>query len=128
VTPQTILIVDDDLDTLEMYDVALSGAGYRALTARSVEAAVRTVSSDPPSAVVTDLNFPGPGGWALIRQLKSDPLTRPIPIVVLSGWFDSETRLRAEDVGCATVLLKPCLPDELAEVLRGLLQTDTVIG
>ena len=119
--PHTILIVDDSIDMLDMYAVGLSHAGYRPLTATSVEAAVLTSKIDLVSAVVTDLHLCGTDGWALIAALKADPLTRSIPIVVLTGWPDASVAATAHAVGCATVLTKPCLPDELAAVLRQLL-------
>jgi DNA-binding response OmpR family regulator len=104
-----------------MYAVGLSQAGYRPLTATSAEAAVRTLKIDPVSAVVTDLHLRGADGWALVADLKADPLTRSIPIVVLTGWPDASVAIMADAIGCATVLTKPCLPDELAAVLRRLL-------
>jgi two-component system cell cycle response regulator DivK len=119
--PHTILIVDDSIDILDMYAVGLSHAGYRPVTATSAEAAVQTLKIDPVSAVVTDLHLRGADGWALITDLKANPLTRSIPIVVLTGWPDSSVAAMAHAVGCATVLTKPCLPDELAAVLRQLL-------
>ncbi len=106
---------------LDMYSVGLSLTGYRTLTATSAEAAVRTLTIDPVSAVVTDLHLRGADGWALIADLKADPLTRSIPIVILTGWPDTSVAAMAFAVGCAAVLTKPCLPDDLAEVLRGLL-------
>jgi CheY-like chemotaxis protein len=123
--PHTILIVDDSTDMLDMYAVGLSQAGYRPLTATSAEAAARTLKIDPVSAVVTDLHLRGSDGWALIADLKADPLTRSIPIVVLTGWPHSSVAPMAHAVGCATVLTKPCLPDELADVLRQLLSATT---
>jgi CheY-like chemotaxis protein len=117
----TILIVDDSIDILDMYAVGLSYAGYRAVTATSAEAAVRTLKVDPVAAVVTDLHLRGTDGWALIADLKADPLTRSIPIVVLTGWPDTSVAAMAHAVGCAAVLTKPCLPEELADVLRRLL-------
>jgi CheY-like chemotaxis protein len=124
-TRHTILIVDDSIDILDMYAVGLSQAGYRALTATSAEDAVLTLKIDPVSAVVTDLHLRGTGGWALIAALKADPLTRSVPIVVLTGWPDASVAATARAVGCATVLTKPCLPDELADVLRQLLSATT---
>jgi two-component system response regulator FlrC len=120
-TPHTILIVDDNSDILDMYAVGLSQYGYRPLTATSAEAAVRTLKIDPVSAVVTDLHLHGTDGWALIAGLKADPLTRSIPIVVLTGWPNASVAMMADAIGCATILTKPCLPDELADVLRRVL-------
>jgi CheY-like chemotaxis protein len=126
--PKTILIVDDSIDILDMYAVGLSQAGYRPLTATTAEAAVRTLKIDPVAVIVTDLHLRGADGWALIADLKADPLTRSIPIVVLTGWPDPSVAAKAHAVGCATVLMKPCLPDDLAHVLRQLLTATIAVA
>jgi CheY-like chemotaxis protein len=115
--PHTILVIDDSADILDMYAVGLSQAGYRPLTATSAEAACRILKTDRVSAVVTDLHLRGTDGWALIADLKSDPGTQSIPIVILTGWPDPTVAARACAAGCATALTKPCLPEELAHVL-----------
>jgi two-component system phosphate regulon response regulator PhoB len=129
VTPLTILIVDDSVDLLDLYSAALSKAGYRPTTATSAEAAVRTLTIDLlPCAVVTDLTLGGVEGWRLIRRLKGDPLTRSIPIVVLTGCCDPSVAILGREAGCAAVLIKPCLPDELAAVLRRVLPADSAVA
>ena len=128
-TPLTILIVDDSVDLLDLYSAALSKAGYRPTTATSAEAAVRTLTIDLlPCAVVTDLTLGGVEGWRLIRRLKGDPLTRSIPIVVLTGCCDPSVAILGREAGCAAVLIKPCLPDELAAVLRRVLPADSAVA
>ena len=67
----TILIVDDSVDTAEMYALGLLHAGYRPLTASNVESAQCSVKLDRPHAIVTDLNLPDCGGWALIAGPES---------------------------------------------------------
>ena len=105
-----------------MYALGLSYAGYRALTARTVESADRMVKLERPNAIVTDLNLPGCDGWALIRGLKADPITCDIPIVVLTARGDPALHATARRAGCAAVLVKPCLPDELAYVLTSIIE------
>jgi DNA-binding response OmpR family regulator len=128
VTVHAILIVDDSVDLLDLYTAGLSRAGYRPLTATSAEAAVRSLTTDLPSAVVTDLQLGGVEGWSLIRKLKADPLTRSMPIVVLTACCDPSVAILGREAGCAAVLIKPCLPDELVAVLRRLLPADTAVA
>jgi CheY-like chemotaxis protein len=118
----SILLVDDSPDTLEMYALGLAFAGYRPLIAADADSALGQVKSEHPDAVVTDLQLIGArDGWELIREIKSDPSTRPIPVVVLTGRTDSSIAASAQQAGCAAVLTKPCLPDELARVLQRVL-------
>jgi CheY-like chemotaxis protein len=114
----TILLVADNPDTLEMYSVGLSFAGFRLLTTTRPEDVPSHLRRARPDAVVTDLVFSGSHtGWDLVNALKNDPTTRDIPVVVLSGDVDPSVSLKAAQSGCHAVLTKPCVPDELAQVL-----------
>src|SRR5687768_7237713 len=119
---QAVLLVDDSPDTLEMYALGLAYAGIRALTASDPKTALGQIRKERPAAVVTDLQLVGNGGgWELIDEIKRDPSTRQIPIVVLTGRTDPSIGVNAARVGCAAVLTKPCLPEELARVLQQVL-------
>jgi CheY-like chemotaxis protein len=59
----------------------------------------------------------------LIRLLRADRSTRDIPVVVLAGRTDPWIGRRAAELGCAALLVKPCLPDTLAQAIRESLQT-----
>jgi CheY-like chemotaxis protein len=120
---RSVLLVDDSVDTLEMYALGLEFAGYRPLTAADADSALGQLKNEHPDAVVTDLQLVGAGdGWELIRQIKNDPSTRPIPVVVLTGRIDAAIAVKARRAGCAAVLTKPCLPEELAHVLQQVLR------
>jgi CheY-like chemotaxis protein len=118
-----ILLVDDDVDTLEMYEVGLSGAGFLPVStcdAASVRLQVDTVH---PDVVVTDLQLRGTTGWNVMRSLKNHDGdgSKAIPIVLLTGYASAEIDQQAHDLGCAAVVTKPCTPDELGAVLRRVL-------
>jgi len=120
---QTILLVDDNADTTEMYALGLSYEGYRPVTATDAAAAEKAISDVHPSAVITDLGLPGVDGWGLIRHLKADPSTCEIPVILLTGYVDTKISAYAKALGCAAVLIKPCPPNELVEVLRHFVPT-----
>jgi len=65
--------------------------------------------------IVMDLDMPRVDGWAAIHQLRGDPVTAAIPIVVLTG-HDLKTQLKdvAIAAGAVSYLMKPCFPEELA--------------
>jgi CheY-like chemotaxis protein len=113
----SVLLVDDDTDTLDMYAVGLSAGGYRPITAATLDAALSVLTHQAPDVVVTDLRMSGASGWGLIDTIKKDPATRAIPVVILTGQIDPTIVIHAQQLGCAAVLMKPCLPDELARVL-----------
>lgn len=117
-----LLAVDDRPDTVAMYAVGLSHAGYRPLTASDASSALDQLKQEHPDAVVTDLQLVGGhSGWELIELMKKDSATCRIPVIVLTGRHDPSIAATAQQVGCAAVLTKPCLPDELARVLQRVL-------
>ena len=118
---QAVLLVDDSPDTLEMYALGLTHAGYRPITASDADTALGHLRTEQPDAVVTDLQLIGRSGWLLIEAIRKDPATRQIPIIVLTGRSDPSITVNAKRVGCVAVLTKPCLPDELAHVLHRIL-------
>ena len=116
-----VLVVDDDVDTRELYVQSLVIFGFEAIEAADCEQAYRRAWDFHPDIVVTDLTLRGGDGWQLIQDLKREPRTREIPVVLLTGHAASSLRERAEHEGCAGFFVKPCLPDELATELRHVL-------
>jgi CheY-like chemotaxis protein len=112
--------VDDVRDTRELYQYFLGFQGVRALTAADGEEALRMIADTPPDVIVLDLAMPRVTGWDVLRALKADPRSRPIPVLVLSG---NDARQSALQAGADAYLQKPCLPDELyREILKVLRQ------
>ena len=76
-----------------------------------------------PDAIVLDLQLPRTDGWELTREIKSDPRTRHIAIVVVSACVLPAERAAAEEAGCDAFINKPCDPmwivDELRRRTRG---------
>jgi two-component system, cell cycle response regulator DivK len=116
---RSVLLVDESIDTLEMYKIGLAMAGFRALVACDAATALQKLHHERPVAVVTDVEL-GPlrDGWHLIEEIRNDPATRQIPVVVLTGRLDPAIQVDAYRAGCAAFVRKPLLPDELARVLQ----------
>ena len=115
------MIVDDDRDTREMYKESLRSMGFQPATASSGEEALRIASQAPPAVLVTDLRFKGKmDGVELARRLRDDERTKGVRIIMLTGATFGNERERAEACGCDRLLLKPCLPEELASEIRRL--------
>ena len=113
-----ILLVDDDADTLEMYEVGLAAGGFNAIGTRDGTSVAQQVDTVRPDAIVTDLQLQGTTGWGVIESLKQNAVGPPIPVVLLTGYSNPEIDRHAQQLGCAAVLTKPCMPDDLAVVLR----------
>jgi two-component system, cell cycle response regulator DivK len=121
-----VLVVDDHDDTRELYVQSLVTLGFEAIEAADGEEAYRRAWDFHPDIVVTDLALRGGDGWQLIQDLKREPRTRAIPVVLLTGHDAPSLRERAEHEGCAGFFVKPCLPDELATELRHVIDRTTV--
>ena len=122
-TLESVLLFDPDTDTAEMYGVGLELAGFRARVTSSDAEARSVLRQERPAAVIADVGAGAAEAWELIQLLRANRSTRDIPVVVLAGRTDAWIGQRAAMLGCAAVLVKPCLPDTLAAAVRESLQT-----
>ena len=121
-----VLVVDDDDDTRELYLYGLVAFGFEAIDAADCGQAYRQAWGVHPDIVVIGLTLGGADGWQLIQDLKREPRTRDIPVVLLTCHAAASLRERAEHEGCAGFFVKPFLPDDLANALRQVLDRPIV--
>jgi CheY-like chemotaxis protein len=124
--PPRILVVDDYADNREMYASFLEFSGLRVEEAESGNEALAKALASPPDLIVMDLSLPGVDGWQATRVLKSDPRTKQIPIVVVTGHALEGSLRRAREAGCDSFLKKPCLPEDLLAEIRRVLSGEPV--
>jgi CheY-like chemotaxis protein len=117
-----VLIIDGHDDTRDLYVEALSGLGFEVIAVDDDAHAYERAWESRPDIIVTELTLPHSDGWHLLQRLKSDPRTRSIPVVVVTGQAAPGVRERAEREACAAFFVKPCLPDKLAIQLRQLIE------
>jgi len=120
-TRPLVLIVDGHEDTRALYALALSGMGFDVVPASDSEDGYFRAWTAHPDVIVTEVSLAPIDGWTFVHDLKDDPPTRDIPVVILTGHGQPSVRERAERAGCAALYVKPCLPDQLAVGLRDLL-------
>ena len=115
---QTILLVDDNTELLELLSFALTRAGYVVQTARSVLRAVEMLhdGTPPPALIITDLVMPRTTGWDLLKHLRGDPHLQRVPIIVVSGADIGECEALTD-----VVLRKPVDTLELIRTVERLL-------
>ena len=128
VRPPVVLIVDDFDDNREMYGEYLEHLGFRILEAKDGESAIAMARTHLPAVIVMDLSLPVVDGWEATRVLKSDPRTRGISIIVLTGHAEPASRARANKAGCDAFMTKPCLPAEVAAQVRKCLDAAPASG
>ena len=109
----SILVVEDDPNTLELVALGLEDAGYRALRAASVEEAEATLAAELPDGLVLDLVLPGQSGLALLRRLRFEERTQNLPVLVLTGHSLEEDRVLGLEAGADDYITKPFSAREL---------------
>jgi CheY-like chemotaxis protein len=116
-----VLVVDDSPDARDLYSDYLETCGFRVLTAEDGAEGVRLAKNEWPAAIVMDLAMPNLDGCEAIRQLRADPMTADIPIVAVSAYAFGGEPTRARDAGADMCLAKPCLPPQVARVVRAMI-------
>lgn len=117
----TCLVVEDHGDTRDGYVEFLAFAGFTVMSASGREDMRRLLAERIPDAVVMDLQLPEVDGWSLIRELKTSPVTRQVPVLVVSAAVRDSDRESAIAAGCDGFISKPADPDVIVAELRRLL-------
>jgi CheY-like chemotaxis protein len=117
-TPR-ILIADDNPSMLEILEAILDSLGYRVTVAEDGLAAWEEVSRELPNMLVLDIEMPRLDGCEVCRRMKSQPETRSIPVILVSGCQDIAER--AHHAGADAFLNKPFFLDDLQGQVSALL-------
>jgi CheY-like chemotaxis protein len=105
-----------------MYAEFLRFMGFRVAEARNGEEALARAVELVPDVVLMDLALPLMDGWEATKRLRTNPRTASVIIVALTGHALAGHAEGARRAGCDAFVTKPCLPDDLVEVIRGLLE------
>jgi len=105
-----LLLVDDDADVAEMYELQLSAHGYQVSIARTGAEAIDMARSAAPHLIYLDLGLPGMHGFEVLAHLRSEPDTRDIPVVILTNFSEPELIERSRALGARDYLVKAHTP------------------
>ncbi|MEG4346400.1 response regulator [Microcoleus sp. A003_D6] len=117
-----ILIVDDQEHLRELVQFCLEDlAGWNTLVAESGQECLQILQTERPNAILLDISMPGMDGLAVCARLKSDPITRSIPVILLTARVMPSDMANFAEIGVAGVIRKPfeatTLPGKVAEIL-----------
>jgi CheY-like chemotaxis protein len=118
---KTILVVDDQRDEREIQRAMLGHLGYAVREADNGLDALRAAFESPPDLVLLDVAMPQMDGFTLCRELRADPRTTTVRIVIFTASESGDLSTRAHDAGADAVLIKPLEPKRVAEAVRGLI-------
>ena len=120
--PDTILVVDDDVDIARFIEVNLKLEGYRVLLAHDGATALRLVEEHMPALAVVDWMMPQLDGLELTRRLRADPMTAPIPVILLTARGQTADKVIGLQAGADDYLVKPFDTLELVARVRSTLR------
>ena len=103
----TILIADDRPDNVELVRDVLSMEGYRVVAAVDGQEALERIREYLPDLVLLDLDMPRLNGYEVCEQLKADPATADIPILMLTAWAAPDQRVKGLQLGAEDYMAKP---------------------
>ena len=121
-TPLTILLADDNADARMALEYMLHAQGYRVVSVEDGDEAVAALSKNQIDLVLLDVLMPGRSGFAVCRHIKSQAETRLIPVVLITGLANPESRVEGIESGADDFISKPLNRDELLARVRSLLK------
>jgi two-component system cell cycle response regulator DivK len=124
--PATVLIVDHAADAQSLYGEYLEFCGFRVLSAADGSKGMEIAHLHAPDIILMDVGLPRVNGWDAIRQFRSDPQTRHIPVVAVSAYGSGDEPTRAREAGADVCLTKPCVPSQVARAISALLTSQRV--
>jgi two-component system phosphate regulon response regulator PhoB len=125
---RSILVVEDEPDIAEVIQYNLAREGYRVDVVGDGEHALERIVREAPDLVLLDLMLPGLDGLELCRRMKEDPVTRPIPVIMVTAKGEESEVVLGLGVGADDYVAKPFSPRELTARVRAVLRRGTLRG
>ena len=125
--PKTILVVDDNEIVIKTISLKLQGAGYRVVTAMDGSEAVAAARRERPDLILLDISFPPDigsiewDGFRIMEWFHRLDTVRKIPIIIITGSEDPQTKEKATHAGAVAFFQKPLEHDYLLKVIRATL-------
>jgi GAF domain-containing protein/CheY-like chemotaxis protein len=110
-----VIAIDDDPGVITLYKRYLEKQNYEVIGINHTHDIVKHIKAHAPFAILLDIIIPGKDGWQVLKELKEDPFTRDIPVIVCSIVSDKN---RGFSLGATNYLIKPIVENELVEALR----------
>ena len=119
---ETILVVDDEANIVELAQMYLEQEGFRVQSARDGAIALEMIARQPPALMVLDLMLPEVDGWEVCRRVRSGKAAPDLPIIMLTARDDAVDKIVGLELGADDYLTKPFNPRELVARVKAILR------
>jgi DNA-binding response OmpR family regulator len=116
-----ILVVDDEIDTLDLFRAALEMAGHEVITVLNSTDALLMAELEKPQCVLLDIMMPFLDGFTLCKMMRLHPITSTLPIVFVTAYSAIDLEDRRREAGADMVVFKPISMDKLIRVVKEVL-------
>jgi two-component system alkaline phosphatase synthesis response regulator PhoP len=123
---EKILVVDDEREIVNALRIYLESDNYKVLEAYTGDAAIRTLRREVPDLILLDLMLPDITGYEICSAIKNDPLTRSIPIIMLTGVGETG-RIAGLELGANDYITKPFDLHELKMKICTVLKKNSMV-
>ncbi len=117
-----VLVIEDEPDILEVIQYNLEREGHKVIACRNGEQGLSRIRTDNPDLVILDLMLPGMDGVEVCRQVKSDPVTRSIPLIMVTAKGEESDIVLGLGIGADDYITKPFSPRELVARVKVVLR------
>ncbi|MEA3341198.1 MAG: response regulator transcription factor [Chloroflexota bacterium] len=119
---ETILVVDDESNIIELAQMYLEQGGFRVQSARDGATALEMVARRPPALMVLDLMLPEVDGWEVCRRVRAGSAAPGLPIIMLTARDDDVDKIVGLELGADDYVTKPFNPRELVARVKTILR------
>ena len=119
---ETILVVDDEANIIDLASMYLEQDGFRVQSATDGTTALEMIARQPPALLVLDLMLPEVDGWEVCRRLRSGKVAPDLPIIMLTARDDAVDKIVGLEMGADDYLTKPFNPRELVARVKAILR------
>ncbi len=119
---QTILIIDDDIDTLKLVGIMLERKGFRILASTTGEKGLQLANKEYPDLILLDVMIPDINGYEIARSIRSNPATETIPIIMFTARSQVDDKVEGLEAGADAYITKPARPRELFAQVNSVLK------
>jgi DNA-binding response OmpR family regulator len=127
-TAAQVLIVEDDEMIADVVRISLSLDGYNVAHVSDGVGALSTMAASRPDVVILDLMLPHIGGWEVLSQMRADPHTADIPVIVMTAKTMPADEIRSYNLGASAYIRKPFLPQEMLDKVGQLVRDGMLVS